>query len=54
MAQAKQKKQPARGDALVVEQLQALYSDRLLPIEKKYLFHKFHGKSPRVVEEVHA
>jgi hypothetical protein len=31
------------AEANVVSELQSLYENKLLPIEKKYLFHKFHA-----------
>lgn len=30
-------------DNVVVEELITLYTEHVLPIEKKYLFHKFHA-----------
>jgi hypothetical protein len=33
------------SDMRVVEQLTQLYTEKLLPIERKFLFHRFHGET---------
>ena len=32
-----------RADAVVIRELKRLYNEKILPIEKKYLFSKFHA-----------
>jgi hypothetical protein len=38
-----QTKKMKQKENAVVEELTSLYQDKLLPIEKKFLFHKFHA-----------
>ena len=38
-----QTKKMKQRDNAVVEELISLYQNKLLPIEKKFLFHKFHA-----------
>jgi EH domain-containing protein 1 len=38
---AKAKKPKVSNDAIVIQKLKAIYKDKLLPVEKTYLFHKF-------------
>ena len=41
-AQAKKEVSAKKADGIVIRQLKTLYSTRLLPIEKQYLFSKLH------------